>query len=212
MKKHIPKIRFLKDRSRKYIVLDTSVLVHDPLCIHNFKEKYVNIPFTVIEELENLKTNPKKRDIWPDVKRALREIEHVIDSGKKTKKEIEIGLISESVTKGIRLNKHGGKLRILPPLKPGENPLNLDLIVPDNRIVTQAYQLEKIAKEVHILTNDITMKVTAETSGIEWEPYSTDRIKTDPDELSKGYREFKVDDSIIEKYRRTGELHMDFER
>jgi hypothetical protein len=43
---------------RTRVVLDTSVLVGDPNCLHGFAGVDVVIPFTVIEELDGLKTRP----------------------------------------------------------------------------------------------------------------------------------------------------------
>ena len=43
-------------RQRTRLVLDTSVLVADPSCLHGFGEVDVVIPITVIEELDGLKT------------------------------------------------------------------------------------------------------------------------------------------------------------
>ena len=44
--------------TRTRIVLDTSVLVADPGCLHSFPGCDVVIPLTVIEELDGLKSRP----------------------------------------------------------------------------------------------------------------------------------------------------------
>lgn len=44
----------------KNFILDTSVLVHDPLSIYNFQENNIIIPIVCIEELDNLK---KKKEL-----------------------------------------------------------------------------------------------------------------------------------------------------
>ena len=44
--------------SRTQIVLDTSVLVADPNCLHAYADSDIVIPLIVIEELDGLKTRP----------------------------------------------------------------------------------------------------------------------------------------------------------
>ena len=39
----------------KNYILDTSVIVHDPLCFYNFEDNNVIIPIIAIEELDNIK-------------------------------------------------------------------------------------------------------------------------------------------------------------
>jgi hypothetical protein len=58
---------------RTRIVLDTSVLVADPSCLHGFGDVDVVIPFTVIEELDSLKT--RLDDVGRAARTALRSIE-----------------------------------------------------------------------------------------------------------------------------------------
>ena len=57
---------------RTRVVLDTSVLVGDPNCLHAFGDSDVVIPFTVIEELDSLKTRPD--DVGRAARTALRTI------------------------------------------------------------------------------------------------------------------------------------------
>ena len=41
--------------SKKTFVLDTNVLLHDPMSVFNFHEHAVVIPMTVLEELDDIK-------------------------------------------------------------------------------------------------------------------------------------------------------------
>ena len=56
----------VRARQRTRVVLDTSVLVADPGCLHSFPHCDVVIPLTVVEELDGLKSRPD------DVGRAAR--------------------------------------------------------------------------------------------------------------------------------------------
>jgi predicted ribonuclease YlaK len=41
--------------SSKTFILDTNVILHDPTCIHQFQEKDIVIPLSVIEEIDHFK-------------------------------------------------------------------------------------------------------------------------------------------------------------
>ena len=45
--------------SKKTFVLDTNVLLHDPMSVFNFHEHAVVIPMTVLEELDDIKDRKK---------------------------------------------------------------------------------------------------------------------------------------------------------
>ena len=64
--------------SRTQIVLDTSVLVADPNCLHAYADSDIVIPLIVIEELDGLKTRPD--DAGRAARAALRAIEDLRNS------------------------------------------------------------------------------------------------------------------------------------
>ena len=66
--------------TRTRIVLDTSVLVADPACLHQFPHCDVVIPLTVIEELDGLKT--RTDDVGRSARTALRTIEDLRQRGR----------------------------------------------------------------------------------------------------------------------------------
>ncbi len=45
----------------KIYILDTNVLLHDPKCLFEFKEQDIAIPMTVLEELDDIKDQKKKK-------------------------------------------------------------------------------------------------------------------------------------------------------
>ena len=61
---------------RTRLVLDTSVLVADPTCVHHLGDVDVVIPLTVIEELDGLKSRPD--DVGRAARAALRGIDRII--------------------------------------------------------------------------------------------------------------------------------------
>ena len=63
----------------KNFILDTSVLVHDPLSIYNFQENNIIIPIVCIEELDNLKK--KEGIVGYHARSAARELYKVKKMG-----------------------------------------------------------------------------------------------------------------------------------
>jgi len=53
--KFIPKAAKKPSGPRKLFVLDTNVLMHDPMCLFRFEEHDVFLPMVVLEELDNHK-------------------------------------------------------------------------------------------------------------------------------------------------------------
>ena len=62
---------------RKAYVLDTNVLLHDPLAIHSFSEHRVIIPMTVLEELDNIKDR-RDKDVSREARIAINAIDRVL--------------------------------------------------------------------------------------------------------------------------------------
>ena len=88
---------------RTRVVLDTSVLVGDPGCLHNFAGVDVVIPFTVIEELDSLKTRPD--DVGRAARTALRTIEEQrIKAGGSLATPFTIGDPADNGTLQVEIN------------------------------------------------------------------------------------------------------------
>ena len=65
----------MDNTDRKLFILDTNVLLHEPLAIYSFKEHDVLIPMTVLEELDNIKD--RQKDVSRDARVAIRALEDV---------------------------------------------------------------------------------------------------------------------------------------
>ena len=65
----------MDNTDRKLFILDTNVLLHEPLAIYSFKEHDVLIPMTVLEELDNIKD--RNKDVSRDARVAIRALEDV---------------------------------------------------------------------------------------------------------------------------------------
>src|SRR4030042_5800085 len=105
----------------KTFVLDTNVLIHNPMAIYSFTDNNVVIPITVIEELDNFKNSPDKKGMH--ARQILREIDACVKK--------------DALNKGAKI-KSGGTLKIV--LYPEITNLpNLDLTTNDNKILAVAY-------------------------------------------------------------------------
>ncbi|MEI8240069.1 MAG: PIN domain-containing protein, partial [Actinomycetota bacterium] len=114
--------------TRTRVVLDTSVLIGDPGCFDGFAGCDIVIPFTVIEELDGLKTRPD--DVGRAARTALRTIEeHRVRAGGSLAIPFGIGDPAADGTLQIEIN--GVQKHLL--IEHG-----LDPQVPDNRIIGAA--------------------------------------------------------------------------
>jgi len=142
----------------KTVVLDTSVLVADPSAIHEFGGCALNVPLTVIEELDGLKSRPD--GVGRAARDALRRIEAL---------RVAAG---GSLVEPVSLD-HGGTLAIV------LNGVNhsllgehyLDPSVADNRIIGAALGLEVDGIDVEIVSNDAALRIKAAHLGLAAKEY-----------------------------------------
>ena len=175
---------------KKLFVLDTNVLLHEPLAIYSFKEHDVIIPMTVLEELDSIKD--RKRDVSRDARVAIRALEDIL-GGPTTPEQILKGVALPTREEHTEVSGH---LSIFPDHQvefiigslPGDNN--------DNRIINTALHLQKIhfPRTVVLVTKDINMRLKAKGAGIERvEDYRTDQLIDDIRFLAKGFYQFSGD-------------------
>lgn len=178
----------MEQDDRKLFVLDTNVLLHEPLAIYSFKEHDVVIPMTVLEELDQIKD--RKSDVSRDARVAIRALEDTL-GGDTT---------PEQIINGVPLpSREGhadaiGSLSIFPDhlvdftlgALPGDGN--------DNRIINTALHLQNLhhPRTVVLVTKDINMRLKAKGAGIQLvEDYRTDQLIDDIRFLSKGFYQFQ---------------------
>jgi PhoH-like ATPase len=138
------------------VVLDTSVLVGDPGCLDGFAGCDVVIPFTVIEELDSLKTRPD--DVGRAARTALRTIEeHRVRAGGSLATPFSIGDPAADGTLQVEIN--GVQKHIL--VEHG-----LDPNVPDNRIIGAALG-QAMHAPTRMVSNDAALRIKAAHLGLE---------------------------------------------
>lgn len=137
-----------------YFILDTSALLFDPNSLTYFKDNYVHIPVSVIQELD------KHKDRLDNVGQNARQVNRKLHDFKKLGK----------LSKGVKDPDSGVTVKLVPD---GQDniPNSLDKAQPDNRILGVCFDLlaknKKLLNKVHLVTNDLNLGLKAEAFGID---------------------------------------------
>ncbi|RLS26688.1 MAG: PhoH family protein [Planctomycetota bacterium] len=165
--------------TKKYFVLDTNVLLHNPQAIFKFEEHEVVIPLTVIEELDTFKKNNDETG------RNARQVVRGLD------KLRSIGHLFE----GVVWNEQGGIIRVA-RVEPMEDERSLELNKNDNLILSVAAKLNRQGLRTIFITKDINARVKCDALGIDTEDFEADRV--DADWLHSGYCSMQVSTEVID--------------
>ncbi|TDO98182.1 PhoH family protein [Marinomonas balearica] len=177
----------------KIYVLDTNVLLHDPLAIYAFAEHKVVIPMTVLEELDYIKDR-RDKDVSREARIAINTIDKIV--GDASPKALQNGVTIHSLeTDESKDSSHEGSLAIFPDQQI-TNTDNIPFLngnhdhANDNRIINVALSLQATHPKasVCLVTKDINMRIKAKGSGLERvEDYRRDKVLDDVDLMNKGY-------------------------
>ena len=163
----------------KLFVLDTNVLMHDPMCLFQFEEHDIYLPMIVLEELDSHKKG------MTEVARNARQTSRSLD-----------GLAAESGTDmklGLPLSTTGhiearGKLYFQTQVMDVSLPISLPQGKADNQILGVVQALGKLhaPREVVLVSKDINMRVKARALGLAAEDYQNDKVLEDGDLMYSG--------------------------
>lgn len=175
-----------KTHGKKLFVLDTNVLMHDPMSLFQFEEHDVFLPMMTLEELDGHKKG------MSDVSRNARQVSRYLDQ--------LLGHSEGEITKGIELNALGhteasGKLFFQTHTLDAELPQGLPQGKADNQIlaVVQALQNREKDRSVVLVSKDINMRIKATALGLAAEDYFSDKTLDDTDMLYSGRMELPED-------------------
>ncbi len=169
------------DTDRKLFVLDTNILLHEPLAIYSFQEHDVVIPMTVLEELDRIKDS--KRDVARDARIAIRALEKLFHDA--TPDEISEGIPFTNQ------NSATGTISILADYDVHESIKAFTDKEGDNRILNAVLHLQnkRAPRHVVLITKDINMRLRAKGAGVRYvEDYRTDQLIDDVQYLTKGFQ------------------------
>ncbi|NCA21382.1 MAG: PhoH family protein [Crocinitomicaceae bacterium] len=172
-------------KKEKIFVLDTSVLLHDHQSITNFKNNFVAIPITVLEELDKFKVGNDTKNF--SAREVIRFIDKLSGNG--------------SLQEWISLGKGLGKFKIVmdhAPLSinaehvysPGKN---------DHKIINAALFLkeQETKHTVVLVTKDINLRIKAKALGLAAEDYETGKVSNDNLKETTSYGIENVESDVI---------------
>lgn len=163
----------------KKFLLDTNVLLHDPLCLEAFPNDEVIIPISVLDELDKAKTRPD--ELGRNARHVIRMLDRLRECG--------------SLNQGVRLDS--GTLIRVELNHRAEIPIPLSDSTVDNRILRTAAGLQQDGGIV-VVTKDINLRVKCDACGIPVEDYEKDKLAKTPDALYSGRTDLIVPSEIID--------------
>ena len=160
-------------------MLDTNVLMHDPMSLFRFDEHDVYLPMITLEELDNHKKG------MTEVARNARQVSRELDALAANS--------SLGSGEGIALAKTGhrealGKLFFQTTLLNVQLPVGLPQGKADNQIlgVVQSLRDQHKDRDVVLVSKDINMRIKARALGLPAEDYFNDKTLDDGDLLYTG--------------------------
>ena len=171
-------------------MLDTNVLLHDPMCLFRFEEHDIFLPMVVLEELDAHKKG------MTEVARNARQTSRWLDA--------LAGTSGADIGEGLRLDSTGhrdagGKLFFQTQALDVSLPTSLPQGKADNQILGvvdalgrqyRAYESSKRdhppSRDVVLVSKDINMRVKARALGLATDDYQNDKTLADGDLLYAG--------------------------
>ncbi|CDW92286.1 MULTISPECIES: PhoH family protein [unclassified Thiomonas] len=174
-----PKRAPIAQQPAKLFVLDTNVLLHDPMSLYRFEEHDIYLPMVTLEELDAHKKG----------------LSEVARNGRQVSRELD-ALVADTgsgIDQGIALNRTGhaeakGRLFFQTRAHDVELPIALPQGKADNQILAVLQDLTHIHTErpVVLVSKDINMRVKARALGLHAEDYANDKTLDDADLLYTG--------------------------
>ena len=184
---------------RKTFVLDTNVLLHDPLALTRFQDNDVVVPIEVVEEIDRFKRDPSEKG------RNARQVSRLLDELRE-RGNLADGVVIDAAT--------GGKLTVafcrqetleqLPPELRSDQG--------DHHILAVALQQrlqEVIGSQtpVILVTKDTNLRIKADAVGLIAQDYTTDKV--DIADLYPGLCELWTEAEQMDRVKDSGGLNPD---
>ncbi len=163
----------------RLFVLDTNVLLHDPMSLFRFEEHDIFLPMIVLEELDGHKKG----------------MTEVARNGRQTSRTLDALVAQQGgdMTKGLKLSvtgHHGARGLLFFQTEPLESnlPSSLPQGKADNQILGVVHSLRQRhpEREVILVSKDINMRVKARALGLAAEDYQNDKTLDDGELLYAG--------------------------
>lgn len=165
---------------KKYFVLDTNVLLHDPDALFAFKDNVVVVPIQVIEEVDHFKKE------MSEIGRSARAVSRYLDA-LRSKGSLADGVPTDD----------GGTIRVhLGVDLPDKFPISERNA--DAKILAVALALKQQRKTVVFITKDTNLRVKADALGISAVDYETDSRNIE--EIYRGWRDVAASRETIDRF------------
>ncbi|NRA68420.1 MAG: PhoH family protein [Pseudobacteriovorax sp.] len=180
---------------KKVFILDTNVLLSNPLCIFKFDDNDVVIPISVIEEVDTFKKE------MSDIGRNARELSRILDR-LRTLGTLSSGIpvFPEREDSGQLFVYLGHNMEILPELLVNST---------DNHILAIALTLQKQfgdTRNVSIITRDANLRIKADAFGLAAEDFEADKV--DISHLYTGLVRVKVEPKVLNEFYASREIRL----
>ena len=182
--------------SKKVVVLDTNVLLHDPEAPSSFGSDRIVLPIQVVEEIDRFKRDPSEKG------RNSRRVARLLD-GLRQRGNLADGvplIPGGEGTLEVAFCRSETLAQLPPELQGGGG---------DNNILAVA--LEQMRSkgladppEVVLITKDTNLRIKADAVGLDAEDYSSDKVAID--DLYPGARKVEVPANLIDELHHNGNL------
>jgi PhoH-like ATPase len=175
---------------KKIYVLDTNVLLQDPLAIFSFQDNEIVVPAVVLEEIDS------KKRYMDEIGRNARYVSRLLDSFRENGR-LHQGIVLET----------GGLLRVeLNHSTLSKLQKHFHEMTNDNRILAVALNLQEeenllpTPRPVILVSKDALMRVKADALGLKAEDFLFDRVVREYSSIYHGYQKMLVASEIIKQY------------
>jgi len=175
---------------KKNLLLDSSILLHDPEVFEQFPNHSLILPAVVLEELD------RKKSQSDEMGRHARLVMRFIDNMSK----------EGNIRKGIAL-PNGGKLKVLLDFEQKKKRNSPLICAPDKnrqRLLTMAFHLNDLGEKTILLSKDPVTKILAETIGVETQGYKGP--KEHYDSIFRGVNFHDLSKHEIDQFYLDGEM------
>jgi PhoH-like ATPase len=152
------------ESDRRTYVIDTSVLLADPMAMDRFEEHEIVLPVVVVTELEAKRHHP---ELGYFARQALRRLDEY---------RVKYGRLDAP----IPIGDVGGSLRVeLNHSDPGVLPAGFRLEDNDSRILAVARNLQAEGFDVTVVSKDLPLRIKASSVGLHAEEYRAELAITE---------------------------------
>ncbi|WIM05782.1 MAG: PhoH family protein [Candidatus Nitricoxidivorans perseverans] len=178
--------RSKQPKPTKLFVLDTNVLMHDPLSLYRFEEHDIYVPMMTLEELDSNKKGMS--EVARNARQASRLLDEIVSCCEHAIRQgIELTVPSRELATGRLFFQTEAITSMLPTSLPTSRG--------DNQIIAVVMHLQKEfgKRPVILVSKDINMRIKARALGLEAQDYFNDKVLEDTDLLYTGTLELSAD-------------------